>query len=122
MTFVAKVARWYGEGQMAEDLENFLQEFAAGVTTDTPEQSHENMEIYKKFQACVESGLAGFCKKEAITEQEFYKRCEEESSEEVSIFFFMMGCGCFLYTSLIGVPERAHIDMSLTCPRQWGVC
>ena len=20
-----------------------------------------------------------------------------------------------------GVPEKAHIDMSLTCPRQWGV-
>eukprot|EP01061_Rhynchopus_euleeides_P021332 TRINITY_DN3483_c0_g1_i1.p4 TRINITY_DN3483_c0_g1~~TRINITY_DN3483_c0_g1_i1.p4 ORF type:complete len:118 (+),score=44.20 TRINITY_DN3483_c0_g1_i1:151-504(+) len=83
-TFMEKVAAWYGQGTMQAELDHFLEEHAVGVTTDTDEQTHENMEVYLKFQKIIERGLSSFCKDEGIGEQEFYKRCEAEEQSDVS--------------------------------------
>ena len=85
-TFMERVAQWYSESTLHEELDLFLEANAKRVETDAGtagEQTHENMEVYAKFQKCIENGLTSFCKSEGITEEEFYKQCSEEAGNEV---------------------------------------
>ena len=79
-SFIERVAEWYGEGTLQDELDDLLDECAHKVTTDTEEQTHENKILFEKFESILESNLSTFCKLEGITELEFFKRCEEESA------------------------------------------
>ncbi|KAJ9446507.1 hypothetical protein DIPPA_13559 [Diplonema papillatum] len=81
MSFIERVAGWYGEGTLQDELEAFLDECGDQVDTAAHEQNHENKLYYDKFTAAIDRALTGFCKEEGITEQEFFAKCEEDSSK-----------------------------------------
>eukprot|EP01060_Flectonema_neradi_P036148 TRINITY_DN6885_c0_g1_i1.p1 TRINITY_DN6885_c0_g1~~TRINITY_DN6885_c0_g1_i1.p1 ORF type:complete len:117 (+),score=30.19 TRINITY_DN6885_c0_g1_i1:50-400(+) len=80
LCFIERVAEWYLEGTLQDELDDLLAECAHKVSTDAEEQTHENIIYFKRFEEALERNLAAFCKLEDITEVEFYKQCEEESA------------------------------------------
>eukprot|EP01064_Diplonema_japonicum_P037083 TRINITY_DN8602_c0_g1_i1.p1 TRINITY_DN8602_c0_g1~~TRINITY_DN8602_c0_g1_i1.p1 ORF type:complete len:122 (+),score=41.80 TRINITY_DN8602_c0_g1_i1:54-419(+) len=82
--FMERVAAWYMEGTLQDDLDSFLETYGKEVVVGDGEQTHRNKELFDMFSNVLESCLKIFCKKEGITDLEFYKRCEEEYQENAT--------------------------------------
>eukprot|EP01059_Diplonema_ambulator_P006234 TRINITY_DN15992_c0_g1_i1.p1 TRINITY_DN15992_c0_g1~~TRINITY_DN15992_c0_g1_i1.p1 ORF type:complete len:116 (+),score=36.31 TRINITY_DN15992_c0_g1_i1:37-384(+) len=76
-SIIEKVAEWYTEGTLQDELEAFLEKYGHEVTLGD-EQTHRNKEIYDLFTETMDRCLGVFCKKEGVSETELYKTCEAE--------------------------------------------
>ena len=80
LSFLQRIALYYEEGTISDELEAFLETVPSIPATDDLGHEHALHDFYQQFVKIIEVNLQIFRAAEKLSEEEFVARCQVEQS------------------------------------------